>query len=465
MSNFLKLAAIGLATMTVTGGAASAADLGRPAPAAVDYVRICDAYGRGFFYIPGSETCMRIGGGVRFDVSVSQADFILNFRDRNPKYVGGYLYRNWNAISTLARARVDVETRTGTEFGLLRSLIRAEFENGSQHEPFDPVTLNLVNKNFQRTILREAYIQWGGFTAGLTYSLFNLPYFLTYSNPFTADQRTNMLAYTFNAGGFAASLALEDPTLGRRGFIGPYGLANLPGRSNYAGFKYPDLIGVLKYASPTLSIQASGALHHVNRDGYVYSVIRPNAPATDDWGWAAQIGAEWKFNTRGSIYGGLAHTEGMSSMSGLGADDDRLGGGTGFAATDGISRIRNGKFVPTRITSAHLGAGYGVTDKVRLAGSLGYARVDDDYRAIVGLGPLGIRGFRAGYDAYKVLGLVEWNPAENFRIGAEVGYTAIEFDQRDLAQRIPPAKTGNGFGYGLRNSDRLSILLRVDRRF
>ena len=30
------------------------------------YVRVCDAYGAGFFYIPGTETCLRIGGGVRY---------------------------------------------------------------------------------------------------------------------------------------------------------------------------------------------------------------------------------------------------------------------------------------------------------------------------------------------------------------------------------------------------------------
>lgn len=30
----------------------------------VEYVRVCDAYGAGFFYIPGTETCLRIRGGV-----------------------------------------------------------------------------------------------------------------------------------------------------------------------------------------------------------------------------------------------------------------------------------------------------------------------------------------------------------------------------------------------------------------
>ena len=31
-------------------------------------MRICDAYGAGFFFIPGTETCLRVGGYVRFEM-------------------------------------------------------------------------------------------------------------------------------------------------------------------------------------------------------------------------------------------------------------------------------------------------------------------------------------------------------------------------------------------------------------
>ena len=34
----------------------------------VDYVRVCDAFGSGFFYIPGTDTCLKIGGYVRGDL-------------------------------------------------------------------------------------------------------------------------------------------------------------------------------------------------------------------------------------------------------------------------------------------------------------------------------------------------------------------------------------------------------------
>src|SRR3712207_229457 len=44
---------------------AQAADLPAKKAAAVEYVRVCSTYGAGFFYIPGTETCLRVGGRVR----------------------------------------------------------------------------------------------------------------------------------------------------------------------------------------------------------------------------------------------------------------------------------------------------------------------------------------------------------------------------------------------------------------
>ena len=53
-------AAAGLATVV----SAQAADLPTRKAAPVQYVKICDAYGAGFFYIPGTDTCLRVGGLV-----------------------------------------------------------------------------------------------------------------------------------------------------------------------------------------------------------------------------------------------------------------------------------------------------------------------------------------------------------------------------------------------------------------
>ena len=61
---------IGSAESLVAISGAQAADaIVAPEPEAVEYVRVCDAYGAGYFYIPGTETCLRIHGYVRYDAS------------------------------------------------------------------------------------------------------------------------------------------------------------------------------------------------------------------------------------------------------------------------------------------------------------------------------------------------------------------------------------------------------------
>jgi len=55
---------LGAAAGLVTVASAQAADL--PVKAApVEYVKVCSLYGAGFFYIPGTDTCLKIGGYIR----------------------------------------------------------------------------------------------------------------------------------------------------------------------------------------------------------------------------------------------------------------------------------------------------------------------------------------------------------------------------------------------------------------
>ena len=57
---------LGGAAALATAASAQAADL--PVKAApVEYVKVCSLYGAGFFYIPGTDTCLKIGGYLRSD--------------------------------------------------------------------------------------------------------------------------------------------------------------------------------------------------------------------------------------------------------------------------------------------------------------------------------------------------------------------------------------------------------------
>ena len=61
---------LGSGAAVVSVAAAQAADLPVRKAAPVEYVRVCDAYGAGFFFIPGTDTCIRITGRLRADYAV-----------------------------------------------------------------------------------------------------------------------------------------------------------------------------------------------------------------------------------------------------------------------------------------------------------------------------------------------------------------------------------------------------------
>ena len=64
---------LGSAAAILSVAAAQAADLPSRKSAPVEYVRVCSAYGAGFFFIPGTDTCLKIGGRVRADYAVVPA--------------------------------------------------------------------------------------------------------------------------------------------------------------------------------------------------------------------------------------------------------------------------------------------------------------------------------------------------------------------------------------------------------
>ncbi len=62
----VKSLILGSAAGLLAMSGAQAADLPLKAKA-VEYVRICSLYGAGFFYIPGTDTCIKLGGYLRVE--------------------------------------------------------------------------------------------------------------------------------------------------------------------------------------------------------------------------------------------------------------------------------------------------------------------------------------------------------------------------------------------------------------
>ena len=64
----IKSLVLGSAAGLVAVSGAQAADLPVKAKP-IEYVRICSLYGAGFWYIPGTDTCIKLGGYLRVDTS------------------------------------------------------------------------------------------------------------------------------------------------------------------------------------------------------------------------------------------------------------------------------------------------------------------------------------------------------------------------------------------------------------
>ena len=64
----VKSLMLGSAAGLIAMSGAQAADLPVKAKA-VEYVKVCSLYGAGFFYIPGTDTCIKLGGYLRVDTT------------------------------------------------------------------------------------------------------------------------------------------------------------------------------------------------------------------------------------------------------------------------------------------------------------------------------------------------------------------------------------------------------------
>lgn len=312
----VKSLLLGSAAGLVAVAGAQAADLPVKAKA-VEYVKVCSAYGAGYFYIPGTDTCLKIGGYARFDTYVNQTGtFRPNIASTSGTGFGGpgagslnFPFRDSDDPDYLTRARgvLAFDARTQTDYGTLRSYVRFGAEWNSQANASSGANNNLY---FER-----AFVQFAGFTFGYTQSFFELGTNYMMTTPFAGSNTwTSVIAYTAQFGnGFSASIALEDSanrTTGVQGSnaVGPvvqntlFGpdLVSYSGSLGYANFQAgqqaPDIVANIRLDQAWGTFMISGALHQVNAlewTGGVAPAAFAGAASTDNWGWA--IGAEAEF--------------------------------------------------------------------------------------------------------------------------------------------------------------------------
>src|SRR5437763_5534009 len=119
----VKSLLLGTAAGLVAVAGAQAADMPVKAKP-VEYVKICSLYGAGFFYIPGTDTCIKFGGYLRADVTFNGGPH------GQPAWNGdlGQNNRYRDYYAARSRLALTVDTRTATEYGVVRTFGQGDFQ-------------------------------------------------------------------------------------------------------------------------------------------------------------------------------------------------------------------------------------------------------------------------------------------------------------------------------------------------
>ena len=270
------------AVLTAVTGARAADAIVVADPEPVEYVRVCDVYGTGYFYIPGTETCLRIGGYVRYQASGGDLFAITkddHYGDTDDTY------------SQYSRLSLRTWTGTETELGTLSTYTETRFN-------WRPESGTSVSLNF-------GWIQLGGFRVGKDESAYTT--FAGYAGGVIADDLvpygpfdTNLISYTFTGGnGFSAIISLESGNSSSYGHdydIVDYMPHVVAGAKFTQGWGGVTLVGAYDSIHETW---AAKARLDVNATDTISAFLMAGYGDDDDFNFYKPWGGEW------AVWGGM----------------------------------------------------------------------------------------------------------------------------------------------------------------
>ena len=312
--SMIKSLVLGSAAGLIALSGAQAADLPVKAKA-VEYVRICSLYGAGFFYIPGTDTCIKLGGYLRVDTTFN------GFTYGGPAWSGdlgqGNRYRDY--FTSRSRMALTVDTRTATEYGVVRTFGQGDFQfnnfGGNTNNPTALATFTsdrLSGAGGGYVAVEMVFIQFAGFTFGKSASAYATPWngYPGNNNSFLmggADYVTgvNNIQYTAQFGnGVSATIGLDDPTVFNRTSVLNLGVASgfaSAGANAYAGTHAPDIVGNIRVDQAWGLFQISGMAHLVNASynilgvgGVPTALSEISGHPDDKWGGAVNVALQIK---------------------------------------------------------------------------------------------------------------------------------------------------------------------------
>jgi hypothetical protein len=419
---------------------AQAADLPVKAKA-VEYVRICSLYGAGFFYIPGTDTCIKLGGYLRVDTTFNGS--IHGAPAWNGDLGQNNRYRDY--FASRSRMALTIDTRTATEYGVVRTFGQGDFQFSTQgSSTVNPTgftgstsvgtNTSLLNGPGEGYVAVEyVFIQFAGFTFGKSASAYASPWQGFPGNINSSllggqntDTGVNNIQYTAQFGnGVSASIGLDDPTvwdrtavynLGPSG-VGVGGVAALGTSANtYAGAHAPDVVGNIRVDQAWGLFQISAAAHEVSGSYNILNTVAVPAGSVGVAGGASSALSEISGHPETKWGGSVMAALNIKNIP-TGANDD-IKVDVSYAKGDTKNVISTSSASPsfamfsgTGAPGAYQSIGLGVTtDAVYLpatAGGSGALKLTEAY---------GIRGaFNHNWDPY-------WSSS---LFG---GYSAVRYD-------------------------------------
>ena len=487
---------LGTAAGLFAVASAQAADLPVKAKP-VEYVKVCSLYGAGFFYVPGTDTCLKIGMYLRADHAYGAGG-----TNAPPGYYmaaagGDNLFTRDGTDFYTFRARINLSTdwRTQTDFGVLRAYAMLQVQ-ASTNEPAPPLAASATGT----AGLTRAFIQFAGFTIGHAVSYFDFfngadyGYAPSIWGASTGVNGTDLIAYTWQLGnGWSASIDVEDGTgPGRTRRVSNVsavsGVGLTPGAAGAAGILgsqaaqaawTPDIAGNIRIDQAWGSAQLSGALHNLNASYYGGPVGTAGiSPSTQwghpgsTWGWAIQGGfrllnfLQPKNRFEASAYycdGAVAYCVSTPNAAPYGSGNTL---GAGFAV-DGVF-INGSSIEKTESWGAQAAFEHFWNAQWRTAVVGGYTEVNYGATATnwictaAGVGALAFTNCNPNFSQTSVSTRTAWNPHPMLEIGLDLIWWHL--DTAFAGAATLPANGARPAGrYTLEDQDRFLAILRVQK--
>jgi hypothetical protein len=475
----VKSLLLGSAAGLVAVAGAQAADLPVKAKP-VQYVKICSLYGAGFYYIPGTDTCIKIGGYVRAEWNYQAGGSFKPFLNKDSTHAYNFDDGARDRNTERTRAGITVDVRSQTAYGTLRGyatiLPTATNGNATGGSPYDTV------------FAPAAFIQFAGFTFGKTASFFDFD-----TNPYTnatihlgsnqAGNGIQVFAYTAQFGnGLSLSLSAEDETSRRSAITGPtiivpskttvggaitaLAAKDAPG---YGGRRWPDLVANLRIDQAWGSAQIMGAIHDV------YASTDSNyTPAAgqdlSETGWAVGAGLRINLPMIGAgdyLIGQVNYSEGAMNY----IMNQAGGGGNVVYLQEGYPTVSNTTMGPvydavvTGTDSLDLTKGWSVTAgfehrwnpqwKTSLYGNYGEFNYSSTAGAVIAANNTVTGSTDADWSMWQIGSRTVWTPVANLDLSVDLLYTDVSTAFGGGVKSAAP----------LKDNDIFSAIFRAQRNF